>query len=159
MRVVFIDTSVLCHLLPVPGRDKAKVDLKAKFREFEDASAQFVLPITTVIETGNFIAQLKDGEQRRKAANTMRKTLQLIVDGKSPWVLHDIKWDANFLREVLRGAATGMSYVEHAEARLGMGDLCILTECQAYVNRTMSKAEIWTIDEQLSSFSSVLGED
>lgn len=68
-RVEFIDTSVFCHIIAVPGRSSEE-DTKAFGEEFVRRHAQegvrFVLPITTIIETGNFIQPCTTG--RREAA-------------------------------------------------------------------------------------------
>ena len=56
-RAIFIDTSVLSNLLRIPGKNQ---DMEKAQQDFvalqEDNSVQFVLPVTTVIETGNHIA-------------------------------------------------------------------------------------------------------
>ncbi len=151
MKVVFIDTSVLCNLLPVPGRDQDQKQVRAEMQERFRAGEQFIIPITSVIETGNFIAQLKDGEVRRGVAQRFHDLLRLIIDGKAPWVLHDIAWNSKFLGLLLEGADTKVPYVDHSMAGLGMGDLCILAERCHYQQRLGLRAEIWTRDAQLSA--------
>lgn len=151
--VVFIDTSVLCNLLEVPGRNQDRDVVLDDYRRRSTARNQFVLPIATVIETGNFIAQLKDGRVRRDVASRFHKTLIMVALGKSPWVLHDIAWNAAFLQNLLRGCDSGADYVELTMQGLGAGDLCILTERHSFQTRSRLPTEIWTLDTGLRSYS------
>lgn len=150
-RVVFIDTSILCNLVPVPGRDQDSDRVRAELRTRAARDEQFVLPITAVIETGNFIAQIRDGRTRCSAAERMAGILRLICEGKAPWVLHDVAWNREFLERFLKGADSGMGYEEHAVRGLGAGDLCLLTERQQYQDRTGVSAGIWSLDVQLAA--------
>lgn len=150
-RVIFIDTSILLNLIPVPGKDK---DRAAVIQGLQDRkAAELILPITTVIETGNHIAQLKDGQERRTAAQRFQLILEAICEHKAPWVLNDVKWDREFLRQFLNGGGTQTPYLDHAVNELGAGDLCILTECAEYRARTRLSAEIWTLDHSLAAHS------
>ncbi|WP_157521017.1 hypothetical protein [Microbacterium sp. Leaf159] len=110
---------------------------------------RFILPITSVIETGNFIAQLADGQLRRQTAEKLDAILNLICERKAPWVLHDVAWDRNFLRTLLDGADTMSTYVEHAMNKVGAGDLCIITERLQFEERSKIRAKIWTLDDGL----------
>lgn len=42
MTVVFIDTSVLCNLLPVPGRDQDQKQVRAEMQKRFGAGEQFI---------------------------------------------------------------------------------------------------------------------
>ena len=63
--VVFIDSSVLLRVLNVPGntsKEEHELDV-AQFSAYVAAGDQLVLPLTTVIETGNAIARVSGGGQ------------------------------------------------------------------------------------------------
>lgn len=72
--VWFIDTSILLHVLRIyplskPGKTRETVN-----RDFIDrlrSNDAFILPITSVIETGNHICQLSDGRRRRASAEKL----------------------------------------------------------------------------------------
>ena len=67
--VVFVDTSVLCNLLPVPGFDQNAGEVREQMSaRLKHDESLFILLITTVIETGNHIAQIKNGDARRRTA-------------------------------------------------------------------------------------------
>ncbi|GAA3136224.1 hypothetical protein [Streptosporangium carneum] len=151
-RVEFVDTSVLCNILDVPGKNQ---DRKSVLRELDEKKGcDLVLPVTTVIETGNHIAQLPDGRVRRDHADRLRALLELVIAGQAPWVLHTVEWGEGFLRSLLAGAGTGMPFSDHVMAKLGLGDLCILTERELYRTRVVNvEVGIWTLDTQLRSHS------
>ncbi len=90
-RVLILDTSVLCCWLQVPGKEEAgpisdrwnhaRID---RLLEQERAKGStFVLPIATLIETGNHIAQA--GSQRFERASSLADYLREAADAKSPW--------------------------------------------------------------------------
>lgn len=107
-----------------------------------------------ISSTGDFIAQLNDGRQRRATAEKLHHLSALICTNQAPWVLHDVEWNGLFVQQLLDGAETGLTMVEHAASQLGVGDLRILTECHTYRTRTQLKdVQIWTLDAQLRSHS------
>ncbi|AGF73566.1 hypothetical protein [Corynebacterium halotolerans] len=151
--VIFLDTSVVCNIIPVPGLDQNSEEIKLEMANQMKSGTDFILPITTVIETGNHIAQVPNGDLRRTTAERFRSTLQMVIEGKAPWILHDIPWDKDFLMRFLAGAGTGSTYVEHATSQVGAGDLCILTEREQYADRTGINAGIWTLDRGLDAYN------
>ncbi|MER7130719.1 hypothetical protein [Streptosporangium saharense] len=152
-RVEFVDTSVLCNILDVPGKNQDRESVMRQLRE-EKRECDLILPVTTVIETGNHIAQLPDGRVRRDRADKLHRLLSLVIAGDAPWVLHTVEWGEGFLRSLLAGAGTGVPFSDHVMAKLGLGDLCILTERELYRTRvTNVEVGIWTLDTQLHSHS------
>ncbi|GAA2994732.1 hypothetical protein [Streptosporangium longisporum] len=149
----FVDTSVLCNLLDIPGKNQDHqpvIDQLKKKRQ----ECDLILPITAVIETGNHIAQLADGQLRRQHADKLSDLLKLVVTNQAPWVLHTVEWGENFLRSLLAGAGTGTTFADHVMVKLGLGDLCILTERELYRARVVNvEVGIWTLDAQLRSHS------
>jgi hypothetical protein len=152
--VWFVDTSVFLNLLPMPmprfqeKREQVIRDYQVKLGEHDS----LVLPIATVIESGDHIAQLPTGHERRQAAVTFSRALGLVASGEAPWVLFSSKWDGEFLRLLLAGAATGIPLVEHAMHKVGCGDLSILVERETYRERTgLSDVRIWTLDAGLAA--------
>ncbi len=149
--ISFLDTTVLCNLIPVPGRDQHRNEVRAEMAARLGRGEQFILPITAVIETGNFVAQLADGRERRHCAQTLGEMLRLVCQRKAPWVLHDVEWSRPFLESFLAGADTGATFIELAMQGLGAGDLCILTERAAYRERVRLDVGIWSLDQGLAA--------
>jgi hypothetical protein len=102
-RVLIIDTSILCIWLDVPGMatcgpavdkwDKQRVDQKRD--EELTKKTTFVLPLASIIETGNHISQASHSRKKRgeALADLMRKS----ADEESPWVAlsdQSVLWSA-----------------------------------------------------------------
>lgn len=162
-RVRFVDTSVLVELLEVPGKCQKRDETRAELEQLLDNGHTLVLPITTVIETGNHIAQIAvgHGAARRDCAERYVRLLRAIAAEKlRGWVLHAVAWDERMLTKLCDGVslpgakeATG-SFVELAGAgMLGAGDLAILAECELYADRTAGvEVAVWTYDERLGAY-------
>lgn len=159
-RVKFVDTSVLLELLKVPGKSQQPDATRAELARLESDGYVLVLPITTVLETGNHIGQVSDGDARRRCAEQYVELLRATAEQRLPWVLHAVVWDERMLTKLCDGvslpgvgADTG-SFVEVAGAGvLGAGDLAILAECELYSDRTSGvEVTVWTYDEQLAAY-------
>jgi hypothetical protein len=139
-------------MIPVPDRDQDRDKVLASLQEKLEARDTLILPVTAIVETGNHISHLDNGHQRRQTASTFKKLILLVIAEKAPWHLHSFSWDKNFLSTLLDGAGTGSSLIEHAVAKMGCGDLCILAERDIYRKRTaIQDVRIWTLDHQLAS--------
>ena len=153
-RAIFIDTSVLSNLLQIPDKDQDAEKAQQDFLAFqEDNAVQFVLPVTTVIETGNHIAQIKNGGSRRDVAQRFGKMLESICEREAPWVLHDFEWGESFLRSFLDGANSQKPWYDLAQEQVSGGDLSILVEANMYRNRLQIDCEIWTYDARLRAYA------
>ncbi len=154
LTVRFIDTSVLCNLVDVPGRNQHREEVRAEFEELvREGSTRFVIPVTTVIETGNHIANA--GGDRRAAAERFERFLAQAARDDAPWQLHAVTWDARFLDTLRSGAGTGSTLVDHlGNGTMGSGDLAILCELDAFRARTRFTAvEVWTLEATLAAYS------
>ena len=152
-RVEFVDTSVLCNLWNIPGKNQDR-DAVVQALQQKREDTHLILPVTTVIETGNHIAQLKDGRERRDRAKLLNDLLEMVIAGNAPWVLHTVEWGESFLRQLLSGAGTNLSLTDHSMAGLGLGDICILAERELYRQRVAGvDVHIWTLDRQFNAYS------
>lgn len=151
--VTFVDTSVLCEILGVPGKNQRHEAVRAEFASREQAGVKFVIPITAVIETGNHIAQAEG--DRRGAAERFVALIRIACESDAPFVVNTAQWDGEFLRELCGGNATGQSFVDLAGNRqLGAGDVAILVERDRFRSSgSFEKVDIWTLDEELSSYA------
>ena len=80
--IVIVDTSVLLNVLDVPGLNQRRATVLARFGELVNAAANLLLPMGAVFETGNHIAQLPDGRQRRRYAEMYRDRVQEAAVGR-----------------------------------------------------------------------------
>lgn len=155
MQVCFLDTSVLTNILDVPGKNEQREAVVREFMQRRTGGWQLVLPLTAVIETGNHIAQVANGHARRTCAGLFTAMLGQVIEGRAPFVLHEMGWDAAFLDALVAGAATATPLSEHlATAFMGCGDLAILVERDRYRARVArgSLVEVWTLDAGLQAY-------
>lgn len=113
MQVCFLDTSVLTNILDVPGKNQQREEVKREYRRRRDQAWHLILPVTAVIETGNHIEQLADGAARRACGQRFVEVLERVIGGEAPFVLHEVGWDGSFLGQLVAGAGTQASLIEH----------------------------------------------
>lgn len=153
-RVVFIDTSVLLNVLRVPHTGNHE-DQEADRTEFAALLAeevvQLVLPLTTIIETGNAIAGI-DGD-RHQLIQVFVGFLRATLTGDAPWVAAGFSSTSALLRELLDDAPTPLDSLMNS--KVGTGDAAILAEVAELKRRlpTGMSVEIWTRDKGLSAYS------
>ena len=152
-RVLILDTSILCVLLEIPGKetcgsgkdrwDRARVDQKITQELAQDTT--FVLPLATIIETGNHIAQAAG--DRFTPAQRLADLMKQAADENKPWAAFTQQaelWDANGLRELAK------SWPTQAAAQLSIGAGTIIRVADYYV-RGGYTVEIWTGDAGLKA--------
>lgn len=153
-RVSFIDTSVLCELLQVPGKCAGSAAALDELKARVAGGERFIIPVTTVIETGNHIAQATG--DRRAAAKRFDDLLMSATRG-NPFATHAITWDESLLEDLLGGATTGRRFVDLAgNGEMGGGDVAILVERDRYVaasSFTAAEVGVWTLEATLSSYA------
>ena len=152
--VFILDTSVLCCWLQIPGKEEAGPlhdrwnhqrisTLLAKERANQST---FVLPLATLIETGNHISQAPC--QRFECASSLAACLQDAADAQSPWAAFTDQsplWQADRLREL---AAT---WPKLATGGTSIGDATIKNVAEYYA-RAGYVVEILTGDEGLKAY-------
>lgn len=153
MTVWFVDTSVLLEILEVPGKSQQPDAVRALRREREAAGDFFVLPIATVVETGNHIAQARD----RRGAGKLVAILQLARTGQAPFLLHQVEWDDAFVEHLCDGDGIGEPWIDLATAgRFGTGDVSILVERDRFVEASAfhrDHVRIWTLENEMAAYS------
>jgi hypothetical protein len=149
-KVTFIDTSVLCELLQVPGRCAQHEQIRTEFVLRSDQGERFVVPITAVIETGNHIAQA--GGNRRDAAKRFVAFLGAAGSAEAPFTVHRMSWDDQFLNELCDGNATGQAFIDLANGGMGAGDVAILVERDRFKRDSVyTDVRVWTLDLALGA--------
>ena len=155
MRTIwFIDTSVLCELVRVPGKDQQHKAIAAEFKKRIHDGDRFIIPITAVVETGNHICNAKVGD-RRGAAGRFSGFLKSVVDGTVPWVVNDVEWGPQFLDRFLAGGSTGQSFIDLAgNGLMGGGDVAILVERDDLSARSPGLVvKVWTLEAVMGAYA------
>ena len=135
-RILILDTSVLCCLLKVPGKqtcgsddDRWDHDRISKLVEEEtELSSNLVLRLAAIIETGNHIAQAKIGD-RFAAAVRLAEFMASAADETTPWApfTHQVGlWEAPELKEF------AVSWPRLAAAGMSIGDATIVDVADYY---------------------------
>ena len=154
-RVLILDTSVLCCLLGIPGKetcgtiedrwDKARVEkLLAK-----EKNSTLVLPLATIIETGNHIAQAPG--DRFSVATQFATYLSATAEGSSPWAAFTeqaVLWSSDRLSALAR------DWPALAAASTSIGDATIKDVAEFYAGANF-EVEIVTGDAGLKSYEPV----
>lgn len=142
MSIALIDTSVLCNIVPVPGLDQHRGEILSELEHHIRSRTTLLLPLAAVVETGNHIAHVPDGQKRRSSARSFCEELGKAIDGQSPWTPTPF-WDVAGLRSWLP------EFPDRAMKRIGMGDLSIIKEwerqCAWHPTR---RVFIWALDRK-----------
>jgi hypothetical protein len=144
--VCLIDTSIFLEILDVPKKATRHEDVISELKgKIENVETLF-LPMATILETGNHIAQNGDGKQRRACALNFVSQVQDALNGKSPFKPvrflekeHLQEWLCEFPDSAMRGNSLGDLSIIHDFKRL----------CRQSPRREIY---IWSQDSHLSSF-------
>lgn len=148
MNVRFMDTSVMTNILEVPGRCSDAQKIKEEFNFAMKQEEVLILPIATIIETGNHIAHIADGNIRRNVAAKFGQCLRKTAEGEAPWQLYGVELD----KEGLVYLADHIE--EMASFEIGVGDTSIIYAYEQYKNNTpgIGRIMIWSTDQHLQGY-------
>lgn len=146
-RICIIDTSVFCNILKVPKKSQKHDETLLLFQKYLQLSYTFLLPMATIYETGNHIAQNGDGQRRRQIAEIFVDQVQNAFLGKSPWVPTPFDAPEEF-------SAWLSLFPDEAMREIGVGDLSIIKvferECERHPSGHIF---IWSYDNHLSAYN------
>lgn len=119
-------------------------ELVLEFDARQKANEKFLLPLTTVLETGNHIAQAPNGQERRSAAERFVELVRRSLAGDSPFApaaLPQLEEVQGWLDD----------FVDHAMREIGLGDrsLIALWEQQRALH-ARGRVYIWSLDDGLA---------
>jgi hypothetical protein len=154
-KVLLIDTSLLCVWLQVPGRETAgnnEWDFERVEQTIEAEKAKgttLVLPLATVIETGNHIAQAKTANSEIKliAAKKFAEIITYAADETTPWAKFReqiVLWEEEQLKEL------AAKFPNQAVEKTSMGDASIVILGWHYHQKGFH-VEFLTDDDKLKS--------
>ncbi|ETX02195.1 MAG: hypothetical protein ETSY1_04460 [Candidatus Entotheonella factor] len=145
--ICIVDTSVLCNLLRVPNRDQQYAKALSELDLYIDQGHSLLLPLATIYETGNHIAQNGNGQQRRKTAERFVDQVRQAVRGENPFR----PTQTHQVEEVLEWL---QMFPDRAMHGVGLADLTIIQifhqQCQ--LNR-VRQVFIWSYDQHLSGYN------
>ncbi|MCB1825842.1 MAG: hypothetical protein KDJ54_15170 [Candidatus Competibacteraceae bacterium] len=153
-KVLVLDTSILCVWLRVPGKescghesdkwDKQRVDERIESAIKEKVT--FVLPLATIIETGNHISQA--AYSRKERAEALADLMNKSADQTSPWAAfseQSILWTPDKLKKLAE------DWPNLAVQKLSLGDATIKDVAEYYAQAGYT-VEIFTGDRGLKAY-------
>ena len=143
MTICIVDTPILVELLNIPGRADAHDATLAEFVTRQEAAEEFILSIAVLIETGNFVAQIPDGNVRRRRAETFVEFAKQALDGMLPFVATDFP-----TRETV--ASWLQDFPDRAMTGLGLADRSLIGVWKLYCElQDERRVYIWSLDKHL----------
>ena len=142
-----IDTSIFCEILKVPGKSNQHEAVLEELTKKIEAGSTLFLPYSTIIETGNHIAQVKKkwGNSYEIAKNYV-KTIENTLLGQAPWVALSMP-NEDDLKEWLP------LFPDYAAKTIGAGDATIIGDysklCKRHRYLTVA---IWSLDQDLKGY-------
>ncbi|BAZ52324.1 hypothetical protein NIES4103_49840 [Nostoc sp. NIES-4103] len=152
--ICLIDTSVFLNLLNVPNCNQQHVSVLQDFQTYFEADCTFLLPMATIIETGNHIAQNGDGTIRRKTAIRFVEQVKAAFNGQAPWKPTSFPDTAEILEWIDQFPdLAGRNKAPDRQEGTSFGDLSIIEEFNKSCKRfPMSEVFIWSLDSDLQRY-------
>jgi len=153
-KVLIIDTSILCVWLDVPGMDHCGPDndvwnrerLNQKIKSENQAQTTFVLPLATIIETGNHISQAP--HSRRERGQALAELMRLSAQERTPWAAFSEQSTLWSSEKLIRLADT---WPPLADQKVSLGDATIKDVAEYYAQMSF-EVEILTGDQGLKAY-------
>jgi hypothetical protein len=153
-KVLIIDTSILCVWLEIPGMetcgpqadswDKPRVD--EKINRETTAATTLVLPLASIIESGNHIAQSR--HSRRERGEALADLMRRSADEQTPWAAfsdQSVLWSPEKLKSLAD------RWPNMAAQNLSLGDATI-KDVAEYYSLMGNEVEILTGDKGLKAY-------
>lgn len=152
-KVAILDTSLMCCWIEVPGFETAgsgsdrwdKVRTSAAIESAIDEGFTLVLPITTVIETGNHISHAVSG--RYDKANEFFELIAKAFNGTEPWTTFSDQASSIFGHDLIECMR---NWPEAAARGVSVGDQLIVSVAD-YYSRASFTVRILSSDGQLAA--------
>jgi hypothetical protein len=152
--VCLIDTSIFLNFLNVPNCNQERKKVLDDFKTYIDLEFNFLLPMATIIETGNHVAQNGDGTIRRKTALRFVEQVKAAFNEKIPWKPCQFPQTNEILLWVDKFPdLAGQNKTPKKQEGTSFGDLSIIQEYQKACARfPMTEVFIWSLDSDLKTY-------
>lgn len=152
MSICLIDTSIFCELIAVPNLCEQPQHFLSELRLKINERETLLLPMATILETGNHIGQNGNGAVRRQTAQRFVKQVHGAIGGQAPFTPTPlfaadelVKWLSEFPDWTLRNDRKGKGS--------GLGDLSIVKEFDRQrLLHPSRRIYIWSKDVHLQSY-------
>jgi hypothetical protein len=146
--IAVVDTTVLCRFLGVRDSTEEQEAIRKSYLERIEADERMFLPLAAILETGNHIGKMADGNLRRRCAVKLRDLVQKARQVPAAVPLLPLgDWRDEDIDSFLAQFPDWVGKVS------GLGDLAIHHDweklCKANAGR---RVYIWTLDKHLAAF-------
>lgn len=153
-KILILDTSILCVWMKVTGKETCGSGesmltydiVNAKIEEEKEKGTTFVLPIASIIETGNHIAH--SSGDKYQAASCLVDIINKSADEESPWAAFTQQgnlWQNEALKEL------ALRWQETVVSGQSLGDASIV-DVANYYSQADFEVEIFTGDAGLKAY-------
>jgi hypothetical protein len=138
----------------VPNRNQQRELVLQDFQTYIESGCSFLLPMATILETGNHIAQNGDGTIRRRTAIHFVKEVKAAFAGEAPWSITTLPKKEEMLLWIDQFPnLAGRNKTTDKQEGISFGDLSIIKEFDKYCNLfKMSEVFIWSLDGDLNRY-------
>lgn len=154
-KIIIIDTSILCVWLRVPGKDTCGsgdstinyIMVKEVIDNAINNGALLVLPLASIIETGNHISQTKGDKYH--ISNAFCEQIRASIDENTPCAAFSHQselWQGDSFKRLLQ------KWQERVHTNHSLGDASIVEVAKYYSELPNTKVEIFTGDEGLKAY-------
>lgn len=152
--ICLIDTSIFLNFLNVPNCNQDRQIVFKDFETYAQSGCTFLLPMATILETGNHIAKNGDGTIRRKTAILFVKVVKEALKGESPWQPTKFP-DTNQILDWIDKFPdlAGKNKTPDKQEGTSFGDISIIEEFNKLCKRFPSREIfIWSLDRDLQNY-------
>jgi hypothetical protein len=149
--IYVVDTSYLLELLSVPRSytERAKQEVKRRFKEATEQGALFFVALPCVFEVGNHIVDVDDGNKRFELANRFAETIAQCIETSRPWTISP-SIERRDLPDLFKAYA-----VDYAKQKIGLTDACTIAEAKRLKAKYSASlgylVHIWSKDRALKA--------
>ncbi len=160
VRLIVVDTSYLLELFQVPDCSSMQAydHIFQRFANARHVTDQLHVPLPVLFELGNHVADVKNGQERRRLASLLVETVDTWLSGDTPVTIVSSMNDFGTVQD-FRDAVTGLTQGFHVLApdRHGLTNAAIALEAKRLRDRHKNSSlktyavHIWTTDQKLKA--------
>ena len=144
--VLVVDTGVFLNVLGVPGHCQDFDEVHEEFERQLRASSEFLLPLSVVLESGNHIADLPNGDHRWRWGETLRDQVRRAIEGGSAWGLTPLPTE-NDLDSWMQ------EFPQAARERVTAVNVTVIDAWEAARRKNPSRrVRIWSLNQRLQGY-------
>lgn len=140
-----LDTGVFTNILDIDGWNQDRAEILAAFEEKVDAEDSFMIPFTTILETGNFIHQMPKKGLRQATAQRFADSITASIRGEVPWRILGLPEQPDLTE--------WLGYFPIQVETMGLGDHLIVEQwrkqCEAIPGYII---KVWSLDKHLNGY-------